>query len=539
VTPTPPNSTEQSILVKTLDRKHSDWLMFHSMYDEINLLYEGGVALKAAGASFLVKRPKELHDVYSERMRRLTYQNLLGNCIGWYIAKLFAREPRIDGKTTDARFASFLQDCDKAGTTFVNFSRSIFETMALYRRAFVLIDKPVPGDEVVTRADEQLAGLDRPYLIAYDPRQAFNWAVDAYGNLKWIIFKTLDEVQDDPTGPIKRAANWWLFDRTTFRHYQYVAPEGPVDAIPFFQNSDFTKDTTARATLVDEGPHSLASENRVPVRVCQLPVNLWFTNRAYLHLLEHFDQKNAYAWKLFMCAFPQLVIQTEEEIKGQTLSEVGYLKLKPADKVFWLEPDGSSLRESASHTDGLREEIYRDFNLQAQGKSSSASASENSGYSKEMDMAPSVDMLNALGDVLRADMQLILLDYATAAGLPVDTDAQKPDVDGFRFETKSPLQDIVIAQALMDTGVTDKSPTLEKLVDVNMAIGACDGQNEETKTLVTNEIKKAPLRKEQAAADLAAQQVTQVNAFQQQLNKTLTRSGTKDVAKQEDDSVAA
>ncbi len=538
MTPSPTNTSAQSILVKTLDRKHADWLTFHDMYDQINLLYEGGVQLKAAAQMFLVKRPKELTDVYLERHRRLTYQNLLGNCIGWYIAKLFARDPRIDGKTADTRFASFLQDCDKAGTTFIDFTRSVFETMALYRRAFVLIDKSVPGDDVLTRADEQAQGLDRPYLVAYDPRQAFNWAVDAYGNLKWIIFKTMDEFQDDPTGPMQRSANWWLFDRQTFRHYQYIAPEGPVDSIPFFQNSDFTKDADAKATLVAEGPHSLASQNRVPVRVCQLPVNLWFTNRAYLHLLEHFDQKNAFSWKLFMCAFPQLVIQTLLDMKGQTLSEVGYIRLEPTDKIFWLEPDGSSLTISESHTDSLREEIYRDFNLQAQGRTSTASASQSSGYSKELDMAPSTDMLNALGDVVRADMQLILLDYASAAGLPVATDAQKPDVDGFRFETKPFLQDITIAQALADTGVPDKSPTLEKLVDVNVAMGACDGQNEETKAKIRKEIEAAPTRKEQAATDAAAQQATQVDAFQQQLNKTLTRSGTKDVAKEEDASVA-
>jgi hypothetical protein len=540
MTPSPNSNTGSSVPVKLLDRKHPEWLEMHDMWDAVDLLYEGGVKLKNNGQVFLLKRPKELYDVYQERQRRLTYQNLIGNCVGAYLAKLFSREPKIDGKTADERFAAFLQDCDRAGTTFLKFSRSIVESMMLYRRTFVLTDKPQPGDDpVFTRADEQRMGLDRPYLCCYDPRQVFNWSVDSYGNLEWIVIKTVESRQESPTAPLKHSANWYLFDRSTFRHYRYIAPDEVTDSGMFFANSDQTKDNSANATLVDEGPHSLAAEGRVPVRVCELPMSLWFTNRAYLHLLEHFDQKNGYSWKLFMCAHPQLVIQTEDEINGQTLSEVGYLKLAPADKIFWLEPDGNSLKESREHTEGLRQEIYRDFSLQAQGRPSTATADGASGYSKEMEVAPMNDMLNDLGDVTRASMQLLLIDYKAAAGLPMESEQDKPDVNGFRFETKPLLQDIGVAQALTDTGVTEKSPTLEKVVDVNIALAACDGQNEETKQQIVKEIESAPTRKEQAQIDQQNQMQMQQQQFEQQLNTRLMRTGAADIAKQESEAVAA
>jgi hypothetical protein len=516
-------------LVKQLDRKHADYLLYKDEWEHLDLLYAGGVRLKVQGTDFLIKRPKELFDVYQERYRRLTYQNLLANCIGWYISKLFAVEPKIDGKTTDARFASFLQDSDRSGTTFMDFSRSVLETMMLYRRAFVLIDKPQPGDQpIFTRADEQAQGLDQPYVVLYDPRQVFNWALDAYGNVNWIVIKTLEIEQDDPMGEVHQSAHWYVFDKRTFRHYRYVnqKPEN-VSASTFFGSSDPDKaGDDARAELVDEGAHALADAGRVPIRVCELPDSLWFSNRSYLHLLEHVDTQNGYSWKLFMANHPQLVIHHEsDDLGGITRSEVGYIRLQPDDKIMYLEPNGDSFKESRAYLDMLRQEIYRGFHLQAQGKDSSASADGASGYSKEMEMAPAIDMLNAIGAKLRSSQQLILLDYKTAAKMPVTTPEQQPDVNGYRFENKPILQDIDIAQALVDTGVVDKSPTLEQVVDKHIALSVSGGENEETKAQIIKELEAAPTRKE--TRDLAEQQAQQ--AFETKFQKAGATATIKNI----------
>jgi len=535
---TPTGNTSASIQVKTLDRKHSEWLLYNDMFNSIDLLYEGSVKLKNRGMDLLSRRPKELIDVYNERYRRLTYQNLIGNCVGWYLAKLFSREAQIDGKTTDERFAAFLQDCDRGGTTFADFTKARAEEMFLFRRTFILVDKPAPTGPVQTRADEKEQGLDRPYLIPYDPRQAFNWACDEYGNLNWIIFKTVEVSQGGPLDAVTQSANWWLFDRTSYRHYRYTNPSDALTDGTFFEQSSITDSKDAVATLIDEGPHALSNENEVPVIMWELPRSLWFASRAYLHLLEHFDQKNGYAWKLFMCAHPQLVIQSEKEITGKTLSEVSFLQIDPNDKIFWLEPNGASLKESRDYLNELRQEIYRDFCLQAQGRPSTATADGASGYSKEMEMAPSVDMLNGIGDVIRPSQQLTLIAYKAAAGMAAMNDTQTPDVNGYRFESKPVLQDITIAQALTETGVPDKSPTLEKLVDTNIAMAVCDGQNEAIKETIRTEIEAAPTRKEQAAIDAQAQMDQQQQQFEQQLSARLDHTDATNVVKQESDSIA-
>lgn len=553
-------------LVSVLDRKNLEWELYHDVWDQLDLLYEGGARLKNNGTNFLIKRPKELYDVYQERYRRITYQNLLQNCIGWYLAKMFEREPRIDfdskkpsaqggtkssasanGKSAkktsptllnqpaqDERWTKFLDNCDRGETTFVDFARGMLETAMLYRRCFVLIDTAQGSDiPIQTQADVKAAGLDQPYLVSYSPQNIFNWSVDQYGNLNWIVIKTIEVTQDDPLGKLEYSAHWWIFDRKKFQHYKYVsAKDVSANTAVFFNRTGETiGDANARAELVLEDTHALSNFNQVPIKVFQLPMNLWFSSRSYLHLLEHFDQLNSYAWKLFVANHPQLVIQSKREIGGITNSEVSFISLDPEDKIFYLEPDGKSFVESRLYLQLMREEIYRGFHLQAQAKTSTATADGASGYSKEMEMAPAIDVLNSLGDLLRAGQQKILLAYKQAAGMKYDKAEDLPDVNGYNFETKPALQDITILQATIDTGVLDKSPTLEKVLDKKVGLAIADGENQATKDQIIEEIETAPVRKEVADQKEADQQAS--------FEKQFDRATSKEVLNAEQASVAA
>lgn len=511
---------EGRVPVKMLDRKSADWTLYHDTWASIDLLYEGATRLKNNVDRFLLKRPKELSDVYQERARQLTYQNLLRNCVGWYLAKMFQKEPQIEGPKKNANFEGFLQDCDHAGTTFSDFARRILEGMILYKRAFVLMDKPKPGEQpIATRADEIAQGLDQPYVQMFDPVSVFNWSTDAYGNLKWIVIKAIEFKQDDPLGGIEVSAHWYVYDTKTVRHYKYTKPEeDQTDEVTFFRDSCMNQPEAVTAELINDRPHVLATQGRVPVRICEVPLSLWFTNGSYLHLVEHLNVLNGFAWKLFMCNHPQLVIQTEGEVGGKTLSEVGYLRLAVEDKIQYLSPGAETFEVSQKYLDTMREEIYRGFHLQAQAKQSTATADGASGFSKEMEMAPAIDILNALGDVERAAMQLVLTDYADAAG---NVDAKAINVNGFRFETKPLTSDIAVTQAMDDLGLLETSPTLEKVCLKRIASSAVDGEDEATKTTVMKEIDEAPSRQE--AAELEQKQQQQM--FTQQLQKA-TAKGT-------------
>ena len=127
----------------------------------------------------------------------------------------------------------------------------------------------------------------KPYLVLYQPQQAINWQVDGYGNLTWVIFKTYAETQDNPLEAPSRYVNWYVFDKTTYRHYQYEVPKesNAAGANPAMIDPEKWANEADNATLIaGPSPHALSKQNRVPVRICQFPSSLWFSNACFLQL---------------------------------------------------------------------------------------------------------------------------------------------------------------------------------------------------------------------------------------------------------------
>ena len=79
-----------------LDAKRPEWQLYAEAWNHFDLLHAGGARLKQNAQEFLTKRPKELFDVYNERIKRVTYQNILGTALVWYVATLFRRNPQVD-----------------------------------------------------------------------------------------------------------------------------------------------------------------------------------------------------------------------------------------------------------------------------------------------------------------------------------------------------------------------------------------------------------------------------------------------------------
>jgi hypothetical protein len=520
---------DEKIAVAKLDRKNPEWLLYHDMWEKLDLLHEGGVRLKNAADKFLIKRPKELFDVYQERIRRFTYKNILGNVTGWYITKMFQRNPTIDAKNEDPFYSDFLADCDKAGTGYIDFFRGVLLSLILYRSAYVLVDKPRAAGPIASRADEQAEGLDRPYLCGYTPVQVINWAQDSYGNLTWIVIKTIIQDQVTWDGKPSTLHTWYIFDQQNYYQYEVrgeLKQEQDGTYKLYDPNGNPLGEEPVEATLAGFGEHALAKQSRVPIRKVELPSTLWLSNRAFLEMIDHLNSENTLMWALFMANLAMPLIIGQPDLKTVTLSEAGFLHLSdPQAKFLWTEPEGKSFAISQTRVDTLRQEVYRSFYLQSQGRSSSASADGSSGYSKEMEMAPAADVANGLGDYLRIGMQRVLIDVRDARA---DTSAD-PDVQGFRFESRPALQDIQTSQAVIDLGVTDKSPTLEIELDKRVALALLDDANDATKNKVVGEIEKAPTRAE--AKDQAQQ------AQQQMFQTQFQRATAKGVLTAEEGSV--
>ena len=78
-----------------INLEHPDYAARKYMWRKYRDLYAGGEQMKLNASEYLTRRQKEPHDVYSERLGRVFYENYTGSIIDWYAATLFRREPQI------------------------------------------------------------------------------------------------------------------------------------------------------------------------------------------------------------------------------------------------------------------------------------------------------------------------------------------------------------------------------------------------------------------------------------------------------------
>jgi hypothetical protein len=516
--------------VSKLDALSAEYQTHWREWKELDLLNSGGSLLRdaigIAGSSILVKRPKEPNDVYSQRAARFTYQPILPNVVSWYAAKMFEKEASITGQPNTEFWQNFTSDCDRAGTSLRNFSADIFETSFVFSSAYVLTDLPRKSDsgaKVESLADQQRAGLLNPYLTVYDPLSVVNYKADRYGQLEWIILKTVS-VEPSFLDKAKTVTEWRYFDQQEFGVYQSVSESSHT----FVWDSTSVMQSGASAELIDSGKHALYKQNRVPVRRIIMRKPMRLARRAYSQLLDHLNQDNTYAWALFNAnlAMPYFI---GADMGTPTLSEVGWFDLPAGSSVGWLEPTGATFDHAQKRLDSLRQEIYRSFHLQAQGRDSTATAASSSGYSKELDMAPAQDMLDAFGEFMRGTVQQILTDVSDANG----EDPKVISVAWPRYDSTVALEEIALGEGL-DT-IDVQSDTLYKVRDRRVAMAYMEDEAQELKDTVAEEIENAPGRSVQQAA----QRQAQVLQFQQSLQKAGDRSLAKDQITEQDNAVEA
>jgi hypothetical protein len=131
-------------------------------------------------------------------------------------------------------------------------------------------------------------------------------------------------------------------------------------------------------------------------------------------------------------------------------------------------------------------------------------------------MAPSHDVLNGLGDILRAKMQVTLEWVAAARALTgFETDLNLTfDVRGFAFEEKLSTDEIAVIQDLLNMEIP--SDLLEKELFILAARAALRDANADTLKAIIDEIRTAP--------DKATRVLEQQNAQAEQLQKTMVKT---------------
>lgn len=480
--------------VALLDQTHPEYQ--ERTWSDIDLLARGGDDLRDRAASFLWPREREPEDVYQSRLKRFSYQNLLGTVLAWYGAAIFEEDPSIiptladgseAGEDIRAFYSAWMSNANGGGMTFSDLFRNVFHGMMISRSAYVLTDLPATDPAAfATRREQQASGALDPFLVVYGADSVLNWDTDSKGNLLWAVIRATTEDRSFATTP-GLTDRWYYFDREDFAVYGAKRQRG----------HDGQLKKAKQAELLRSGRHALADKMRCPVRRICVPDLLWLGSRALLAARAHLNLQNSFYWGLHHACLP--VPYIKGEVEGPTArSEVAYIQLPIDGDIGYLEPSGTSFELASREIEKLREEIYRQMYLQAQGRSSTASASAASGYSKELDMAPARPVLAALGDVLRKAMTEVLSDVADARG-----DDVRWDVRGYDFPEEDDERDIAETQAALDIDLG--SETFERELKRKLARKLLRDARPETIKSIDDEIAAAPTRDQRAEQERANQ----------------------------------
>jgi hypothetical protein len=385
-----------------IDQEHPEYSLKKDVWKTYRDLYVGGEQFRAHAATYLVRRHKEPAEIYSERLRRVFYENYLGSIIDWYAATLFRREPIItlegESEIGKAFFSAFIENCDLKGTSLTDFFRKQITEAMVSGAAYILVDFPQRSGRPQNRAEEEAQGWARAYLVGYRPEEVINWSYDSDGFLDWVVLRTeffqQHRLED---GRPRRRVRWTYFDKAEFRVY-----EG-------------TDEAESQPRLVAHGRHGLAALGVVPLFKLELSEGLWLANKAGSLQLEHFNKSNALSWALTMGLFASPVIYSDREWH-QVVGESYYIQLGPEDRFGWTEPEGHVFQIAADNLERLKNEIYRVCYLMTQAGGAFSGNVPQSGLSKQRDFTVTQEVLRAYGDAVKDTMKRVLTSIEAARG---------------------------------------------------------------------------------------------------------------------------
>ena len=487
--------------IKDLDREASAYTENKAYWQKLRLMYKLGESFPAS--MFLQKLPHEANDVFLWRCNIAAPTPFLSSCTAYYKGAFFSRdvEVKIDGVSIGIDEEAFRQDIDGAGNGVKPFLEKLFSSdnsnLLLNRYAFVLIDRAVVEEDVLSLAAQTTSGALQPRLVLYHPLQVINWSLEESDQFKWVMVKTCREENQFPKAPIKYDV-WTYYDDTNWIRYEaQIKDAGGI--------SSGQQTTTARK--VGEGVHATAGSNECPMLRLDIGEDLWFANASWNIVLAHLNLDNLLQAALSENNRP-IPVYTGTD-KPETPSGGGWSAITLPDsnsKAFYLEMSGTTIGAMQTRCTEMYEQVYNAWHRKNQGKSSHATASASSGASKREDDRPAAAVLDSLGEAITKFFARVI---------KLATGATDVTVNGFDFRPQSTVEDSAAVLAAKEA--CPGSPTFHRILERDLFSKTCPNASEGDSTKVFQEIETAPSVADQQA--LRSQQIVDAG-----LNRSLGRA---------------
>ena len=165
---------EKSLAASSMDR---DWNL-------IDALRAGTPGMRAAGKTYLPKRPLEEESEYTARLGVATLFPAFTETVTSMVGRVFA-EPLIENEDVPRWIRDeVIPDVDLQGRSLHVFARHWFDEALAYGLSHCLIESP-RTDGVQTR-EQQRAARIRPYLIQISPRSILGWKTGQDGKVSQV-----------------------------------------------------------------------------------------------------------------------------------------------------------------------------------------------------------------------------------------------------------------------------------------------------------------------------------------------------------------
>ena len=207
----------------------------------LDALMGGTAAMRAAGAKYLPKEPREADEDWRYRLNTATLFPAYARTVSVMAGKPFAKAVTLSEENSD-RIKTLCEDIDQQGRSLHAFSADLFHEVIGWGFGGVLVDYTKLDELPRTEAEARAAGA-RPYWVHYKHEQVLGWRSEARGGAQVLTLLRLSEAAEVPDGEygtmtvqrvrVLRPGSWELWQAGEKQYELIARGTTTLPVIPF------------------------------------------------------------------------------------------------------------------------------------------------------------------------------------------------------------------------------------------------------------------------------------------------------------------